>query len=213
MVPIHPQTYPGDPNRLRWIVPASLLGVVGPVRCVPPSLAALLADGTLAEIMVEPAGVVTRLGSGRDWAAAGPRVRVALHAALAEPADWTVASDVDDQAADASLHAMVRQLLDGAAGQFARSHGGSIELVGVRDGIVTVRLGGACHGCPAARLTLHQRLERHLRQQCPTLRAVFDISARPRSAKRHVDQGDQRPGKAGPAALSAADGVGSGWHA
>jgi len=212
MVPIHPQRYPGDPNRLRWIVPVGLLSVVGPVRCAPPSLAALLADGTLAEIVVEPAGVVTRLGPGDDWAAAGPRVRVALHAALAEPAGWTVASDIDDRAGDASLHAMVRQLLDGAAGQFARSHGGSIDLVGVRDGVVTVRLGGACHGCPAARITLHQRLERHLRQQCPTLRAVVDSSARPRSARRHAGHGDQGPGNAGPAALVAADGVGSGWQ-
>jgi NFU1 iron-sulfur cluster scaffold homolog, mitochondrial len=212
MVPIHPQTYPGDPNRLRWIVPAGLLNVVGPVRCAPPSLTALLADGTLAEIVVEPAGVVTSLGPGHDWAAAGPRIRIALHAALAEPAGWTVSPDIDDRAADASLHAVVRQLLDGAAGQFARSHGGSIELIGVHDGVVTVRLGGACHGCPAARITLHQRLERHLRQRCPTLRAVVDTSARPRSATRHAGQGDQRPGKAGPAALSAADGVGSGWH-
>ncbi|GAA3341793.1 hypothetical protein GCM10020358_34480 [Amorphoplanes nipponensis] len=176
MIPLHPQAYPGDGNRLRWIVPAGLLGVTGPLRGAPAALAALLTDGTLAGATVEPAAVVTTLGAGRSWAADGPRIRDALHAALAEPAGWTVAAD-DGRAADATLRVLVRGLLDGTAGQFARSHGGGIDLVDVRDGVVTVRLRGACHGCPAARITLHQRLERQLRRQCPGLRAVVDASA------------------------------------
>ncbi|MFI7542823.1 NifU family protein [Actinoplanes sp. NPDC049599] len=197
MVPIHPQAYPGDAGRLRWVVPAGLLTVAGPVRVAPAALAALLTDGTLAEVVVEPAGVVTGLGPGRSWSADGPRVRAALHAALAEPAGWRVTADDTGRAGDALLEDLVRQLLDGAAGEFARSHGGGISLVGVRDGVVTVRLSGACDGCPAARLTLHQRLERHLRQQCPALRAVVDASARPpgpgtrrRWAARQAPAGD-----------------------
>jgi Fe-S cluster biogenesis protein NfuA len=72
------------------------------------------------------------------------------------------------------LSAMVRDLLAGAVGQFARSHGGAIDLVRVHDDVVTVRLTGACHGCPAARITLHQRLERELRRRYPALLAVVD---------------------------------------
>ncbi|MEU3983781.1 NifU family protein [Streptomyces sp. NPDC026672] len=52
-------------------------------------------------------------------------------------------------------------------GDLARSHGGTIELVDVCDGVVSVRLRGACHGCPAAWFTLHQRLERLLRRCHP----------------------------------------------
>lgn len=41
---------------------------------------------------------------------------------------------------------------------------------------MTVRLGGACRGCPASRLTLAHRLEDQLRRHCPDLRAVNDVS-------------------------------------
>ncbi|MFE9098615.1 NifU family protein [Streptomyces sp. NPDC007264] len=86
----------------------------------------------------------------------------------------------DDHRADddARLYRVASDLLAGAVGRFALSHGGVIELVGVREGVVTVRLAGACRGCPAARITLHQRLERHLRRQCPDLVAVRDAGTR-----------------------------------
>ena len=57
-------------------------------------------------------------------------------------------------------------------GEIAAAHGGSIELVGARDGVVTVRMHGACRGCPAAVLTMRQRLETQLRRRVPGMRAV-----------------------------------------
>jgi NFU1 iron-sulfur cluster scaffold homolog, mitochondrial len=177
VIPVHPQPYPGDPDRLRWVVPAGVPIVIGPLAAVPAPLAALLTDGTLTEVVTEPAAVVTRLGAGRGWRTAGSRVRTALHAALDDPAGWIPAHDTGDNGPDAVLSALARDLLDGTVGQFVRSHGGGIELVGVHDGVVTVRLTGACHGCPAARITLHQRLERELRRRYPALRAVVDASS------------------------------------
>jgi Fe-S cluster biogenesis protein NfuA len=173
MIPVHPQPYPGQPDTLRWVVPAGVLTVIGPLAAAPAPLAALRADGTLSEIATEPTAVVTRLGPGRGWRADGPRVRTAIHAALDEPAGWISANGAGDNS-DSLLSAMVRDLLAGAAGHFARSHGGAIDLVRVHDDVVTVRLTGACHGCPAARITLHQRLERELRRRYPALLAVVD---------------------------------------
>jgi len=174
VIAIHAQPYAGRPDRLRWIVPAGVLTVIGPLTAVPAPLAALLTDGTLAEIVTEPTAVVTRLGPGHRWPIDGARVRTAIHAALDDPDGWIPARDADDNGADLLLRALVEDLLDRTVGPFARSHGGGVELVGVRDGIVTVRLAGACHGCPAARITLHQRLERELRRRYPALRTVVD---------------------------------------
>jgi Fe-S cluster biogenesis protein NfuA len=174
MVPLHPQRCPDEPDRLRWITPAGVLPFTGPVAAAPPPIDILLRDGTLADVALEPTAVVTRLGAGRSWQADGPRVRTALHAALADPGGWSGTARSDD----AALLAAARRLLDGQVGDFARSHGGRIELLGVQDGVVTVRLCGACHGCPAARFTLHQRLEAQLRRCVPGLRAVAEAPTR-----------------------------------
>lgn len=45
--------------------------------------------------------------------------------------------------------------------------GGDIELVGVADGIVKVRLTGACAGCPMSMMTLQMGVERVLKKEIP----------------------------------------------
>jgi Fe-S cluster biogenesis protein NfuA len=48
--------------------------------------------------------------------------------------------------------------------------GGDIELVGVSDdGVVTVRLTGACGGCPMSQMTLRHGVERLLREHVPSI--------------------------------------------
>ncbi|MFE1895116.1 NifU family protein [Streptomyces yangpuensis] len=168
---------PDRSDRLRWIIPAGILTGTGPLAEVPEPLAALLADGTLAQIALEGDAVVTRLGADRTWPREGARIRSALHTALDDPDGWipvTSSAACDD---DALLYGVAREVLAGQVGDFARSHGGRIDLVGVRDGIVTVRLGGACHGCPASWFTLHQRLERQLRRRHPGLREVRNAAS------------------------------------
>jgi Fe-S cluster biogenesis protein NfuA len=136
---------------------------------VPPALAGLLADGTLTEVRLETAAVVTVLGAGRD----GARVRSPVHAALADTAGWSppaITGDCEDEPLRRAAHG----LLDGPVGDLARSHGGHIELADVSAGVVRVRLHGACYGCPAARLTLRHRLEQQLRRQYPDVREVVE---------------------------------------
>jgi Fe-S cluster biogenesis protein NfuA len=54
-----------------------------------------------------------------------------------------------------------------------QADGGDVELVGVDDeGIVSVRLAGACRGCPGAVMTLKMGIERILKQQVPEVQAV-----------------------------------------
>lgn len=50
--------------------------------------------------------------------------------------------------------------------------GGDIELVDVTDGIVQVRLMGACSGCPMSQMTMQQGVERIIRQAVPEVKRV-----------------------------------------
>jgi len=50
--------------------------------------------------------------------------------------------------------------------------GGNVELVDVSDGKVTVRLTGACGGCPMATMTLKMGIERVLKEEIPEIKEV-----------------------------------------
>ena len=51
--------------------------------------------------------------------------------------------------------------------------GGDVELIEVRpDGVVRIRLLGACVGCPSAAMTLKYGIEQNLRQHVPGFSGV-----------------------------------------
>lgn len=57
-----------------------------------------------------------------------------------------------------------------------RADGGDVELVEVtEDGVVRLRLTGACHGCPMSRVTLHHWIERELRAALPEITRVEEV--------------------------------------
>jgi len=53
--------------------------------------------------------------------------------------------------------------------------GGDVELIDVVDGVVKVRLVGACMGCPMASMTLTHGIEKRLKQQVPEIKKVESI--------------------------------------
>ena len=53
--------------------------------------------------------------------------------------------------------------------------GGDVELVGVDDGTVKVRLTGACGGCPMAAMTLKRGIEAKLKEEIPGLKEVVAV--------------------------------------
>jgi Fe-S cluster biogenesis protein NfuA len=50
--------------------------------------------------------------------------------------------------------------------------GGNVELVAVEDGIVKVRLKGACGTCPSAMMTLKQGIEVRVKEEVPEIKEV-----------------------------------------
>ncbi len=54
-----------------------------------------------------------------------------------------------------------------------RADGGDVELVDVsEDGVVKVRLQGACAGCPMSQMTLRNGIERVLKKEIPEIKSV-----------------------------------------
>lgn len=66
----------------------------------------------------------------------------------------------DEELADPT--ALVEQALEEIR-PYVHSHGGEMELVGVEGGVVTLRMLGACEGCPSSTITLTKGVEETLR--------------------------------------------------
>jgi Fe-S cluster biogenesis protein NfuA len=52
------------------------------------------------------------------------------------------------------------------------AHGGGVELLGVADGVVRLRLEGACHGCPSSALTLRSAVEDAIMRAAPDVERI-----------------------------------------
>jgi len=56
-----------------------------------------------------------------------------------------------------------------------QADGGDVELVDVSEGIVRLKLKGACAGCPMATMTLKHGIERILKEQMPEVKEVIAV--------------------------------------
>jgi Fe-S cluster biogenesis protein NfuA len=71
---------------------------------------------------------------------------------------------------DEKLKSIIAQIRPGL-----QADGGDIELVGVKDGIVSVRLVGACGNCPMSSITLKNGVERFIRNKMPEVKEVVSV--------------------------------------
>lgn len=184
---LHPEATP-EPDVVRWRhAHASCTVPRGRLVTWPQALT----DAGVCDIVAEDDALVMRLAPGQSWTRSGAGVRAALMEALtdagsrfvAQPmagpgvaeraeAGAVLASQPGRPPQDDLIAVQAAQVVDAVAQEVAHSHGGDIELLDVRGGVVTVRLRGACDGCPAAAMTLHRRIETELRARVEGVREV-----------------------------------------
>ena len=92
----------------------------------------------------------------------------------------------DFEPADQEIVLQIKELLDTRVRPAVASDGGDIvfravaglnTLIDFRDGIVRLRMQGACSGCPSSRATLKHGVENMLRHYVPEVVAVEQVEA------------------------------------
>lgn len=58
---------------------------------------------------------------------------------------------------------------------FLQRDGGNIEFIDYADGVVKVKLQGACGSCPMSMMTLKMGVERQLKQDIPEIKEVVAV--------------------------------------
>lgn len=73
---------------------------------------------------------------------------------------------------DRALVERVAQLIDHDVRPGLRRDGGDLELLAVENGVVTIRMIGACHGCGSQKMTLQQGIKTYLTHTIPEIRDI-----------------------------------------
>ncbi len=58
---------------------------------------------------------------------------------------------------------------------FLQRDGGDVELIDIEDGVVKVRLTGACGSCPSSTITLKAGIERALLEEVPGVKEIEQV--------------------------------------
>src|SRR5881397_677363 len=74
------------------------------------------------------------------------------------------------------LKSKIQETLDLQINPAVAGHGGFIELLDYKDGVVYLRMGGGCQGCSMANVTLKQGIERMLQEEMPEIQQVVDTT-------------------------------------
>ena len=110
-----------------------------------------------------------------DWTTIEPGVYRAVNIENDLPKE-AVEGATDAPKADEVTFNLVDKMFRTQINPALGGHGGSVELIDVQDGIVTVRMGGGCQGCGMAKATLQDGVEAALKQAIPAVKSVRDIT-------------------------------------
>ena len=69
----------------------------------------------------------------------------------------------------------VQEVIERQVRPALQSDGGDIELIDVEDGIVKVKLVGACAHCPSSAMTLYQGVEKMLMELIPEVKGIEQV--------------------------------------
>ena len=135
----------------------------------------LFALGDIKGVFIGRDFITVTVKDGVDWNAIGNQVLEIIreHLASGEP---TYEGDIEEINANLSETAKgILRVINEEIRPAVAMDGGDIIFGGFEDGIVSLHLQGACHGCPSSTMTLKMGIERRLQEEFPEVKSVEAI--------------------------------------
>ncbi len=128
-------------------------------------------------VLVGPDFVTVTKAAGLDWGEFQPLVQRAIldflkSGELALLEEDAVGEAAQDATTGSGIEQRIQTLIYESVLPALAQDGGSIEFVGLEEGVVKVRLQGACGSCPHATMTLAYGVERFLKEHVPEVTGV-----------------------------------------
>lgn len=134
----------------------------------------LFALATVAGVYLGP-NFITVTAERADWTALRDQVIAAIQAHFATDEPVLLESPNGPPASTEEVSEIVAgiiRVIEEEIRPAVAMDGGDVVFVSYEDGVVYLRLRGACSGCPSALFTLKMGIERLLREEFPQIRAV-----------------------------------------
>ncbi|HEX9780501.1 MAG TPA: NifU family protein [bacterium] len=112
----------------------------------------------------------------QDWRVTAAQIAGVIRAHLGSGEPAVSEQLLARRAPDFELMRRIRELFDSKVNPAIAQHGGFVELTDVREGNVYLRMGGGCHGCGMANVTLRHGIEAMLREQLPEIKDIYDTT-------------------------------------
>lgn len=136
----------------------------------------LFANEQVRGVYIGPGFVTITADLDADWFALADYVTDALRNHIESGEPVLVAPDgrvlTPHAKSESEIEAGIVAVLDGEIRPAVAMDGGDVTFAGYSDGVVQLRLRGACSGCPSARMTLKMGIESRLRELFPEIVAV-----------------------------------------
>jgi Fe-S cluster biogenesis protein NfuA len=151
-----------------------------------PLAEALFSLGDVTGVLFGRDFVAVTIAPGAQWSDAKPQVLAVLldhfaaqaplfhpaSAGFAVPGDDDDYDGVADDPADADVIDQIKDLIETRVRPAVANDGGDITYRGFRDGVVYLRMQGACAGCPSSTATLKNGIESLLKHYVPEVNEV-----------------------------------------
>lgn len=141
----------------------------------------------LAQVLFDIEGVsavflgadfITIENQGADWEDLKPAVlgTIMEHYTAGLPViTGDISNEVADDGADPEIVAQIQELLETRVRPAVARDGGDITYHGFRDGVVYLRMQGACSGCPSSTATLKYGIQNLLKHYIPEVESVEPV--------------------------------------
>ncbi|MCB9777458.1 MAG: NifU family protein [Alphaproteobacteria bacterium] len=142
-----------------------------------PLAARLLALGQVELVLIAPRFVTVRKHAHADWPSLVPRVKTAIRQFLVsgEMAVFDAAVGDEVKGDIGEIEARIIELLDEEIRPAIAQDGGDCTFEGFEDGVVKLRMIGACGTCPSSTATLKMGIEALLTEEIPEVKSVEQV--------------------------------------
>lgn len=137
----------------------------------------LLEPGKLEAVLLQE-NTITLLKplDGVPWADVTPGVEVIVREHFEQQDKVFDGSDRDMTSDEEALAQRVQQVLDTEINPMVASHGGVIQVLGVKGSALYVHMGGGCQGCAMSTATLKQGVEQVVQRNFAEIDTILDTT-------------------------------------